>query len=87
MLLQTKDHLGGVSMAANRRTVTPKAAGGWTVDGGPGGATHRTQATAAKAARADLMRSGGGELLIKGRDGKVRAQSTIGRKDPPKSKG
>jgi Uncharacterized protein conserved in bacteria (DUF2188) len=74
-------------MAANRRTVTPKAAGGWTVDGGPGGQTHRTQAAAAKAARADLMKSGGGELLIKGRDGKVRDQSTIGRKDPPKSKG
>lgn len=74
-------------MAANRRTVTPKADGGWTVDGGPGGQTHRTQATAEKAARADLMRSGGGELVIKGRDGKVREESTIGRKDPPKSKG
>jgi hypothetical protein len=33
------------------------------------------------------MRSGGGELVIKGRDGKVREESTIGRKDPPKSKG
>jgi hypothetical protein len=74
-------------MAATRRTVTPKAEGGWTVDGGPGGQTHRTQAAAAKAARADLMRSGGGELLIKGRDGKVRDQSTIGRKDPRKSEG
>lgn len=74
-------------MAATRRTVTPKAEGGWTVDGGPGGQTHRTQVAAEKAARADLMRSGGGELVIKGRDGKVRDQSTIGRKDPPKSKG
>jgi hypothetical protein len=33
------------------------------------------------------MRSGGGELVIKGRDGKVRDQRTIGRKDPRKSKG
>jgi hypothetical protein len=33
------------------------------------------------------MTSGGSELLIKGRDGKVRDQSTIGRKGPPKSKG
>jgi hypothetical protein len=74
-------------MAATRRTVTPKAEGGWTVDGGPGGQTHRTQAAAAKAARADLMRSGGGELVIKGRDGKVRDQSTVGGKDPRKSKG
>jgi hypothetical protein len=57
------------------------------VDGGPGGQTHRTQAAAEKAARADLRRSGGGELLIKGRGGKVRDQSTIGRKDPRKSKG
>jgi len=74
-------------MAANRLTVTPKAAGGWTVDGGAAGSTHRTQAEATKSARADLMRSGGGELVVKGRDGKVRAQSTIGRKDPGKSKG
>jgi hypothetical protein len=74
-------------MAATRRTVTPKAEGGWMVDGGPGGQTHRTQAAAEKAARADLVRSGGGELVIKGRDGKVRDQSTIGRKDPRNSKG
>ncbi len=74
-------------MAANRRAVTPKTAGGWTVDGGTDDRTHRTQATAEKAARADLLRSGGGELVIKGRDGKVRVQSTIARKDPGKSKG
>jgi hypothetical protein len=74
-------------MAANRRAITPKTGGGWTVDGGTGGQTHRTQAAAEKAARADLMRSGGGELVIKGRDGKVRDQRTIGRKDPRKSKG
>ncbi len=56
-------------MAANRRTVTRKAGGGWAVDGGSGGQTHKTQTAAAKAARADLLRAGGGELQIKRRDG------------------
>ena len=74
-------------MATNRRTVTPKAGGGWTVGGGKAGKSYPTQAEAAKVARQELLRSGGGELAIKGRDGKVRDQNTIGRKDPRKSKG
>lgn len=74
-------------MAGNRRIVTPKASGGWAVDGSSGTVSHRTQNAAVEAARADLLRSGGGELVIKGRNGKVRAQSTIGRKDPRNTKG
>jgi hypothetical protein len=54
--------------------------------GGAGG-KFRTQSEAIKAARADLLSSGGGELVVKGRDGKVRSQDTIGRKDPRKTKG
>lgn len=64
----------------NWRTVTPKTGGGWTVEGGSSTQTHRTQATAEKAARAELNRTGGGELQIKGRDGTVREQNTIGRR-------
>ncbi|MDQ6794317.1 MAG: DUF2188 domain-containing protein [Chloroflexota bacterium] len=74
-------------MAGQKRvTVTSRAKGGWTVEGGASG-THKTQAAAIKAARAQLNRTGGGELQIKGRNGRVRAQSTIGRKAPRGSKG
>jgi len=53
-------------MAANRRTVTPKAGGaGWTVTGGTDAETYPTQAAAQAAAEADLMASGGGEVLVR----------------------
>ena len=75
-------------MEANRRTVTPKAgAAGWTVTGGTDTETYSTQAAAQAAAEADLMATGGGEVLIKGEDGRVREQNTIGRPDPRGSKG
>ena len=64
-------------MAANRRTVT----GGTDTD------TYPKQAAAQAAAEADLMASGGGEVLVKGEDGRVRKQNTIGRPDPRPSKG
>jgi hypothetical protein len=72
----------------NTRTVTPKAGGGgWTVQGGSDTRTYATQEQATAAARSDLMASGGGELAIKGEDGRVRSQDTIGRPDPRGSKG
>ena len=75
-------------MAANRRTVTPKADGaGWTVTGGNDTETYPTQAAAQAAAEADLLATGGGEVLIKGEDGRVREQNTIGRPDPRSSQG
>ena len=74
-------------MAANRRTVGPKSGGGWEVSGGSAGGRYRTQAEAERAARQELVSSGGGELVVKGRDGKVRSQSTIGRRDPRNTKG
>jgi hypothetical protein len=68
--------------------VTPKAGGaGWTVTGGTDAETYPTQAAAQAAAEADLMASGGGEVLVKGEDGRVREQNTIGRPDPRSSKG
>lgn len=67
---------------ANRRTVTPKAGGGWTVTGGTDTETYPTGAAAQAAAEADLMASGGGEVLIKGEDRRVREQNTIARADP-----
>jgi hypothetical protein len=74
-------------MEANRRTVTPKAGGGWTVTGGTDTETYPTQAAAQAAAGADLLATGGGEVLIKGEDGRVREQNTIGRPDPERTKG
>lgn len=71
----------------NTRTVTPSAQGAWTVQGGSDNATYPTQEAAEAAARADLMATGGGELAVKGRDGRVRNQDTIGRADPRSSKG
>jgi hypothetical protein len=67
-----------------RVTVGPKSGGGWQVSGGIG---IKTQRDAMAAARRELETSGGGELVVKNRDGKVRQQDTIGRPDPRRSKG
>jgi hypothetical protein len=68
-----------------RVTVGPKTGGGWQVSGND--QTFRTQAEAEKAARRELTSTGGGELVVKGRDGRSRMQNTIGRPDPRRSKG
>jgi hypothetical protein len=66
-------------------TVGPKSGGGWQVTGEQ--QTFKTQRAAEQAARRQLASSGGGELVVKGRDGRVRMQNTIGRPDPRRSKG
>ena len=43
---------------------------------------HDTQAAAAASAKQYLLNSGGGDLAIKGRDGRIRSKDTIGRPDP-----
>ncbi|MFL5768549.1 MAG: DUF2188 domain-containing protein [Chloroflexota bacterium] len=68
-----------------RVTVGPKTDGGWQVSGE--NQTYKTQAEAQQAARRQLANTGGGELVVKGRDGRVRIQNTIGRPDPRRSKG
>jgi hypothetical protein len=68
-----------------RSTVGPKSGGGWEVTGED--QAFRTQAEAERAARRQLTTPGGGELVVKGRDGRVRMQNTIGRPDPRRSKG
>ncbi len=74
----------------NERTVTPDG-DDWTVEK-PGASRassrHETQRDAIDAARDYLGNEGGGELKIKGTDGKVRAQDTIPHgNDPRRSKG
>jgi hypothetical protein len=77
-------------MAGNKRIVGPRSTGkGWqNVD--PGGKTthHRTQENAEKRAGQDLKKTGGGERITQGRDGKIREKDTIPpAKDPRKTKG
>jgi hypothetical protein len=68
-----------------RVTVGPKTGGGWQVAGED--RAYKTQSEAEQAARRQLSTSGGGELVVKGRDGRVRMQNRIGRPDPRRSKG
>lgn len=67
-------------MSKNDRTVSKRADGSWANkrDGAERASSrHETQAAAAEAARALLRSTGGGELKIKGEDGRIRAKDTI----------
>ena len=44
---------------------------------GRAGGVYKTQGEAVKAARRTLRREGGGELIIMGRDGRIRSKDTI----------
>ncbi len=62
------------------RTVSKRSDGTWAnkLDGASRASSlHDTQAKAADTARAQLHAAGGGELKIKGEDGKIRAKDTI----------
>ena len=74
-------------MAANGRTVGPKAGGGWQVTGGPTTSDAATEAEGEAIARRELEATGGGEIVIKGEDGRIREQNTIGRGDRRESMG
>jgi hypothetical protein len=62
-------------------TVGPRSRGGWQVNGE--GGNYKTQAEAVAAARRRLLEPGGGELVVKGRNGRIRMQNTIGRAAAP----
>jgi hypothetical protein len=70
-----------------RVTVGPTRGGAWQVSGG--GETHEapTQKKGIKLGRQGLDYFGGRELIVKGRDGRVRMQNTYGRPDPRRSRG
>ena len=65
-------------------TVGPGTGAGWQVSGDS--QTYKTRREAEQAARRQLA-NGGGELVVKGQDGRVRMQNTIGRPDPRRSRG
>ncbi len=59
--------------------VTPDADKGWMVkkDGGKRGVFSPTQGGAEKIAKRLVSRSGGGEVVIHGRDGRIRDKDTV----------
>jgi hypothetical protein len=67
-------------MAKNDRTVSRRADGTWAnkKDGAKrASSTHPTQRAAESEARQMLKRQGGGELKVKGEDGRIRSKDTI----------
>ena len=62
------------------RTVSRRADGSWENkrhDAGRASSIHRTQADAIAAATSMLGNQGGGELSVKGRNGRFRSKDTI----------
>lgn len=78
-------------MPKSDRTVSQRPNGEWANkrDGADRATSlHKTQRDAVDAARTSLKQSGGGELKIKGEDGRIRAKDTIApAHDPRSSKG
>ena len=70
-----------------RVTVGPKKGGGWHVSGGGETRDAPTQREGIKMGRQALELVGGGELIVKGRKGQIRMQSTYGRPDLRRSRG
>lgn len=88
--LSTEQSVVPYGMAGNTRIVGPKLGGGGWQNVDPFGSTtyHRTQEAAANRASKDLRSSGGGELIVQGRDGRIRAKDTIPpATDPRRSRG
>lgn len=68
------------STSPNRRNVTPSGDGRWAVHrpgAGRASSLHDTQRDAADRARESLLNTGGGELTIHGRDGRIRDSDTV----------
>jgi hypothetical protein len=77
---QTPSSKDVLTMAKNDRTVSRRPNGTWAnkKDGSDRAASlHPTQKSAADIARRMLRESGGGELKIKGEDGRIRSKDTI----------
>lgn len=74
------------------RIISKRSDGTWENkrnDGENASSIHRTQNEAEQAAKKMLKNQGGGELSIKGRDGKIRSKDTIAPgndPNPPKDK-
>lgn len=68
------------------RTISKRSNGKWQNkrhDAGKASSLHSTQQEAVNAAREMLINQGGGELITKGVNGKIRSKDTIGRGNDP----
>ena len=66
--------------ARNQRHVVRNPDGGWDVkkpDSKRSSSHHQTQADAEVRAKVIVARSGGGEVIVHGRDGKIRDSDTV----------
>jgi hypothetical protein len=64
----------------NDRIVSQNSNGDWAnkkVNATRATSLHKTQGAAEKAAKADLKKQGGGELIVKGENGRIRSKDTI----------
>jgi hypothetical protein len=71
------------------RTIFQRPDGSWAnqrKDASRPSTVHDTQSEAIKAGREMLGNQGGGELKIKGTDGKIRAQDTVAPGNDPKNR-
>ena len=73
-------------MSKDRDRIVYRRGGEWVNkrnDAGKASSTHPTQSEAIEAAKEMLRNQGGGELSVKGLDGKIRSKDTISHgKDP-----
>ncbi|HEY3079237.1 MAG TPA: DUF2188 domain-containing protein [Chloroflexota bacterium] len=74
----------GTSGGGGQRHVVPTGSN-WAVKpaGRPASSTHRTQARAEQIAKENARRSGGGEVVIHGRDGRIRDSDEVGATTAP----
>lgn len=73
---------------SNNRHIVQNPNGGWDVKGANAGRSSAhtdTQAQAIDRARTIVGNAGGGEVLIHGRDGQIRAKDTIAPGSDPRS--
>lgn len=69
------------------RTISKRPGGKWANkrhDAGKASSLHDTQKEAQDAGRGMLGRQGGGELITKGRDGKIRDKDTVAPGNDPR---
>ena len=64
--------------------VLPREDGQWEAReaGATSGSIHASQAEAERAAKEQAENTGGGEVSVHGRDGRIRDKSTIAKDDP-----
>ena len=67
-------------MSKGRDRTVYRTPNGWANkrnDAGRSSSVHPTQGAAERAAHQNLINQGGGELTVKGRDGRIRSKDTI----------